>query len=306
MNETCCASGKTRVYYNVPTKGGLKYKLKNSNKWQTIFPNSNESLNSTCIINENLNRQYLVKLDYSCSTENRTVNKILWGPLEGKIIFREKIEYSNSGMALYLWQYSFDSGINWTYSGCHTRKAPENEGDRDILSGYSLKIDLIGDPKPKKFTVTGTETGTKYLEIEVDECPDVQTIPCKFDSAKERYIDVEMIPYFPLPIPLPSYPINQDCIEINSVGNLVVIQKVTTRNYGPTGDNDPTVRRTEKIIKTVESPKGCPPPKVRVECCPNAICGQDKRCPKGTTCELVCDGFKCCYKDGKLIRSIKL
>ena len=168
-------------------------------------------------------------------------------------------------------------------------------------------IDQCGGNNPtKKFTVTGTETGTKYLEIEVDECPAVQNIPCKFDPAKEQHIDVEMIPYTELPVNLPNYPLFQDCIEINSVGNLVVIEKVTTRNYGPKADDDPSVRETRKIIRSLESPKGCPPPKVRVECCPKGICGEDKKCPKGTTCEIVCNGFKCCYRNNKLIRSIKL
>lgn len=303
--STCCSSGKARVYYNIPQQGGLKYKLKNSTKWATI--SENETLSHDCKINQNLNRQYSVKIKFSCSLSgNSEANDILLGPLAGKILFREKIEYSNSGMSIYLWQFSTNSGISWINSGCNTRKAPEDTGDRDLLLSHSVEIDLIDDPKPKKFTVTGTETGTKYLEIEVDECPDVQTIPCKFDPAKEQFIDVEMIPYTELPIPFPNYPIFQDCIEITSVGDLVVIEKVTTRNYGPTGDNDPSVRETTKIIKSIESPKGCPAPKVRVECGPNGICGEDKKCPKGTTCELICNGFKCCYSKGVLIRSIKL
>jgi hypothetical protein len=299
MNETCCASGKARVYYNIPIKGGLKYRLKGEKAWKTIL--ADETLTTTCIVKNNAVTNYLVQGTFDISygpeplappdgTRIENFSKVILGPI---LWFEERAELGGFGLDAI------------TALGRVNIRSQSGAYRYIVYFNYTVTR-LDGQPDKKQFTVTGTETGTKYLEIEVDECPDVQTIPCKFDPAKEQYIDVEMIPYFPLPIPLPSYPINQDCIEINSVGNFVVIQKVTTRNYGPTGDNDPTVRRTEKIIKTVESPKGCPPPKVRVECCPNGICGQDKRCPKGTTCEVVCDGFKCCYKDGKLIRSIKL
>jgi hypothetical protein len=274
MNEVCCSSGKARVYYNIPTQGGLKYKLKNSTKWITIL--RNEPLTHSCSPGTEKDAQYFV----TCGIDGFDCNPWCVGPISW--IGNNAIQTGN--------------GISYFQGRLVGRNCDGN-----------LTIERQSPGKdPFIFTVTGTETGTKYLEIEVDECPDVQTIPCKFDPAKERFIDVEMIPYFPLPIPLPSYPINQDCIEITSVGNFVVIQKVTTRNYGPKGDNDPSVRRTEKIIKTVESPKGCPAPKVRVECCPNGICGENKRCPKGTDCESICNGFKCCYKNGKLIRSIKI
>ena len=45
---TCCSSGKARIYYNIPTQGGLKYKLKNSTKWNTII--ANEPLTSSCVL----------------------------------------------------------------------------------------------------------------------------------------------------------------------------------------------------------------------------------------------------------------
>jgi hypothetical protein len=60
-------------------------------------------------------------------------------------------------------------------------------------------------------------------------------------------------------------------------------------------------------ILDISSPKGCPPPKVWIECCPNGICGEDKKCPKETVCQIDCEGFRCCYDGkGKLIKKIKL
>lgn len=289
MNEVCCSSGKARIYYNIPTKGGLKYKFKGSNKWTTIT--SNESLISSCI-----------KMPVPEKYYNVAGNNIYVGTFLAPFEYSAGVNYLSvtdsrgytAGRNVFPW-FTPEQGESYPPYTVAIWRADGTSPENDLAE------------QKYKFVVKGADSGTIYHQDQnLDECPDVQTIPCKFDPAKERFIDVEMIPYFPLPIPLPSYPINQDCIEITSVGNFVVIQKVTTRNYGPKGDNDPSVRRTEKIIKTVESPKGCPAPKVRVECCPNGICGENKRCPKGTDCESICNGFKCCYKNGKLIRSIKL
>lgn len=280
MSSTCCSSGKARVFYNIPTQGGLKYKLKNSTKWRTMLVD--EKVTHECV-----------------AFSGTTVN---WACSSGE-----------TGETTFNYPVSIDEVVGGTrVSGFYVLLGTRT----DTGGGVSVdtRCDRFG-PAPNyflsgnsryKFTVTGTETGTKYLEIEVDECPDVQTIPCKFDPAKEQFIDVEMIPYTELPIPLPNYPIFQDCIEITRVGNFTVVEKVTKRNYGPKGDSDPTVRETKTILLVLDSAENCPPPQVRVECCPKGICGEDKKCPKGTTCELICNGFKCCYSKGVLIRSIKL
>jgi hypothetical protein len=296
---TCCSSGKARVYYNIPQKGGFKYRIKGEKAWTTIL--ANEPLSSTCVTINNAITNYLIEgtadiaygpepLDPPNGSWIARFNRVIPGPILG---IEERADLGGYALDVII-----PSGrINLI----------GNSGAYRYIVNFNYTVTrLDGQPDKKQFTITGSETETKYVDIEVDECPDVQTIPCKFDPAKEKFIDVEMIPYTELPIPLPSYPLEQDCIKITSVGNFVVIEKVTTRNYGPTGDNDPAVRETTKIIKSIESPKGCPAPKVRVECCPNGICGEDKKCPKGTTCELICNGFKCCYSKGVLIRSIKL
>ena len=292
--STCCSTGKARVYWIVPTKVGLKYRLKGEKAWKTIL--ADEPLTSNCVIKNNAITNYLVAgnvyVSFGNSSYNQGFSKIILGPI---LNFTSSGDGTTQGASLLAITQNGAIPIHSTTSSYYL-----------LTANYQYTVTrLDGQPDKKQFTVTGTETGTKYVDIEVDECPAVQTIPCKFDPAKEQHIDVEMIPYTELPVNLPNYPLFQDCIEI-SVGNLVVIEKVTTRNYGPKADDDPLVRETRKIIRSLESPKGCPPPKVRVECCPKGICGEDKKCPKGTTCELICNGLKCCYRNGKLIRSIKL
>lgn len=56
----------------------------------------------------------------------------------------------------------------------------------------------------------------------------------------------------------------------------------------------------DQIIKTLESPPGCPPPLVKLECCPETGCREE--CPPGT-CEVECGNYICCYdKNGKSIK----
>ena len=310
MSSTCCSSGKARVYFNIPTQGGLKYKI--NGKWKTIPVD--EPLTSTCNFISKTGGQ--TGIPYKVYFHVDSINggsydyyQIYEGEIGGIDAYDPnnwvKIQ-TGKGSELV---YAPSSDPTFWYDGFIGNSSIRYVANGGIKITNIVRVDGQQDESIKqkyKFTVTGTETETKYLEIEVDECPDVQTIPCKFDPAKEQFIDVEMIPYTELPIPLPNYPIFQDCIEITRVGNFTVVEKVTKRNYGPKGDSDPTVRETKTILLVLDSAENCPPPQVRVECCPKGICGEDKKCPKGTTCELICNGFKCCYSKGVLIRSIKL
>lgn len=55
------------------------------------------------------------------------------------------------------------------------------------------------------------------------------------------------------------------------------------------------------FIFSIESPAGCPPPLVKLECCPETGC---EECPPGT-CEVQCGNFICCYdKNGKAVKTI--
>lgn len=264
---TCCSSGKARVYFNIPTKGGLKYKLKNSTKWTTLL--ADEPLTHSCSQATEKDAQYSV----TCGIDGFDCNPFCVGPISW--IGNNAIQ---TGNGIFYFQGRI-VGRNCDGNLTIVRQSP----------GKDSKI----------FTVTGTETGTKYLEIEVDECPDVQTIPCKFDPAKEQFIDIEMS----------ASPNIISCIDImeagpnpvtGALGIHIILRKTV---IDPEGQYRPPATQSRGYHY---SPKGCPAPKARVECCPKGICGEDKKCPKGTTCELICNGFKCCYIKGKLVRSIKL
>jgi hypothetical protein len=59
---------------------------------------------------------------------------------------------------------------------------------------------------------------------------------------------------------------------------------------------------TENIIPVpIESPPGCPPPLVKLECCPETGCPEE--CPPGT-CAVLCGDHICCYnKNGKAVKA---
>jgi hypothetical protein len=330
MSSNCCSSGKARIYYNIPTKGGLKYKLKNSTQWKSIF--AEESLTSTCLEIPGAftggqcdNKSYRVFINHNQSYQPNPVypaiikNYDYYFDTNGRVDFIKFLSIEKTGIN----SISVSRGFGNVFIHAY---AIRNQDGQEFTTGFSAliirdyttniysvtgiirldgtskadDIDQCGGNNPtKKFTVTGTETGTKYLEIEVDECPAVQNIPCKFDPAKEQYIDVEMS----------TSPNVESCIDVveadpnpitGGLGVHIILIKIVRDHKG--GPRPPIWSSRGYFY----SPKGCPAPKVRVECCTTPDCQNNKKCPKGTTCEIVCNGFKCCYRNGKLIRSIKL
>lgn len=59
----------------------------------------------------------------------------------------------------------------------------------------------------------------------------------------------------------------------------------------------------DQIVKTIQSPAGCPPPLIKLECCPEkGSCSEE--CPPGT-CEVNCKGKRCCYDtNGKMVKQL--
>jgi hypothetical protein len=289
--KTCCSSGKARVYYNLPKKGELKYRLKGEKVWKTITVV--EPLECTCITKYN-GLSYSIAGHYDTFDKTTNVFKgrtsfsaIVLGPILG---FEE---VNITGGSITFGSFSLRA---ITQQGSHiiVQKLEYN-----TLAQFTYTVQRLNGEDPKQFTITGTETNTKYVDIEVDECPDVQTIPCKFDPAKEQYQDIV----------LSTSPNVESCIEIweadpnpvtGGLGVHIVLIKIVRDHKG--GPRPPIWSSRGYHY----SPKGCPPPKVRVECCTTPDCQNNKKCPKGTTCEIVCGGFKCCYSKGVLIRSIKL
>ena len=288
----CCSSGKARVCYNIPQKGGFKYRIKGEKAWTTIL--ANEPLSSTCVTINNAITNYLIEgtadiaygpepLDPPDGSWIISFNRVIPGPILG---IEERAELGGYALDVIIPSERINIIGN---SGAY----------RYIVNFNYTVTKLDGQPDKKQFTITGTETGTKYLEMEVDECPAVQTIPCKFDPAKEQYIDVEMS----------TSPNVESCIDVveadpnpitGGLGVHIILIKIVRDHKG--GPRPPIWSSRGYFY----SPKGCPAPKVRVECCTTPDCQNNKKCPKGTTCEIVCNGFKCCYRNNKLIRSIKL
>ncbi len=286
---TCCSSGKARVYYNIPLQGGLKYRLKGESIWRLI--SANEPLTSSCVFleyHQTPNESYFVNFYSSTNTieDYFIINEPFSSAVSIEDFLSNNIIVKRVGVKGY--------GGYSLFSNDLTYKLKKKNGQEP--------------PKKYKFTVTGTETNTKYLEINVEGgCPDVQVIPCKFDPAKEKYFDVELIPdgtvdLFGVPVLTPPV---KECIELTTTGNQVVIEKVKTIKRFGTVLDETLEERT--ILRDLRSPSGCPPPQVRVVCCNTPDCKDKKKeCPRETTCELVCNGWKCCYRNGVLIKSIRL
>jgi hypothetical protein len=295
----CCSSGKARVYWIIPTKGGLKFKKKGEKKWQTV--DADEPLTYTCDPSPSSNTQYLVTGTYiqsfkkgtNTTTSNGTFSAVISGPILGYESFDPNNERIKNMNLLAI----TPSGNIRVCSPGQINLSSDESISRSYGTPTATRIDNGQDPV--KFIIKGTESENIYIYLELPECPDVQTIPCKFDPAKEQFIDVEMS----------ASPNVISCIDImeadpnpvtGGLGIHIILRKTVIDSQG-----QPRPPGTQSR-GYYYSPKGCPAPKARVECCPNGICGEDKKCPKGTTCELICNGFKCCYSNGKLIRSIKL
>lgn len=338
MTTVCCSTGKARVYYIIPGKGGLKYKLKGQTKWQTVT--AEEPLTSTCTDIPNVlvggqcgNKYYRLTFAF---TDNAGTTDRKYIDIKGKITgMQSVVHYSaNGSYNFHFWQVTNDSnqmvevqcnGYNQANLGGGWNIGPDNLYqlvNTERLDGTSQADDIAqcgGDNPTKKFTVLG-ESGRKYAEIEVKECPDVQTVDCIFDEKNTKSIDIELpkktIPWVSLPsswIPLMNgykpFITLDSCIKIvdDSIDKAIEIWIVYTAP-GSAIEFDPfNLTGWNKKVKSIPYPKGCPPPKAWIECCPNGICGEDKKCPKETVCQVDCEGFRCCY-DGKgnLIKKIKL
>jgi len=310
MGFTPCCLTRTDV------KGGLQYKLKGQSTWKKVL--ADEPLTTKC---EDIpgatkggqcrDKSYKITIgnDYFYVGENRYREDYLYAT--GKI---DSVEFNVDG------DIHFNSFTN--APGPQGKLIPvtvKGENNTILTSGqiptgwdgnnFVRVISIIrtdgtapaddiaqcgGDNPTKKFTVLG-ESGRKYVEIQVKECPDVQTFGCIFDEKNTKSRDRE-------------FPINPDylhCFSIETYADMYG-QPSTRVLYSSTHIETGITRLVTSVID-VSSPKGCPPPKAWIECCPNGICGEDKKCQKETVCQIDCEGFRCCY-DGKgnLIKKIKL
>ncbi|MBE9204315.1 hypothetical protein IQ218_13810 [Synechocystis salina LEGE 06099] len=287
---TCCI-GKARIYYKEP----LGFKLTYSGSANGTVT-AQESLSTECSNDLSLSIPYLCSGFNSCQFFDSRLgiwrdhyeeyNRILYGPLNPSL--------HNTFQTGYWRGYEMRSnGVNsasifsFFWSG---------QTDRDIRNvSYSLNIVPL-EEVPKRFKVIGETTGTEYVNIGgLDECPAVENLGCVM--GEEKHFDVEMSTPYDL-IWLPN------CIKTEKL--LPDFKRLSIKKIWelPIPSNLTLKKIYEQDLKILPIIEGCPDPPVRVVCCPEGECEPD-RCPPDTDCELDCGSFVCCYKNGKVIKTVR-
>jgi hypothetical protein len=313
MTTICCSTGKARVYYIKPGKGGLKYKRKGQTKWETIT--ADEKLVHECVENNRTEGIWLNWTDGDGLPQETLLQSGLNEPPE-TTVSNWRLEWASMG--------AYNANV-WF---CDITDALGTRSVRTICGDMACSpyVRSMSQPSPKiiredtpKFTfrIKG-ESGKVYLSLELEECPVVQTVDCIFDEKNTKYRDVEMayndriktcivIGYPGDKLPFPGAGSTSDEYYVVP-NNLVMVFKTAVINPDAIYPGRPPISPPPVVgVLNLEVKKPCPPPKVWIECCPNGICGEDKKCPKETVCQIDCEGFRCCYDGkGKLIKKIKL
>jgi hypothetical protein len=168
-------------------------------------------------------------------------------------------------------------------------------------SWFTTRMDQQLDPAVYDFKVIGKNTGTIYQEISgLPSCPAVDNLGCVM--GEENYYDTL------LPNQTPGGPIESSCFKkIPAENNCFHV--VLETKYRPDAFSDipheklrPPKIETRSQLYLCGLP-GCPA-EYRIVCCPDGEC-EPERCPPDTDCELDCGSFVCCYKNGKVIKTVR-
>jgi hypothetical protein len=293
---TCCI-GKARIYYKEPTGFRLEYKHNNGQKG---IVTAQEPLVANCLDVVSIAGQSYIILCAAYVTsrddfgrESTGYTEFYQGPYAGPI---SNINYRlNSTNQLLTCNFYFD--------------VPPREGAFTITNtaltiiSYEVSLTLIGIKK-YRFIVSGENTNTEYLNIgdfdSASDCPTVINNGCVM--GEENYYDTL------LPNQTPGGPIESSCFKkIPAENNCFHV--VLETKYRPDAFSDipheklrPPKIETRSQLYLCGLP-GCPA-EYRIECCPEGECDPPK-CPPDTDCELDCGSFVCCYKNGKVIRTIR-
>ncbi|AIE73017.1 MULTISPECIES: hypothetical protein [unclassified Synechocystis] len=193
-----------------------------------------------------------------------------------------------------------------------------------IDQNYSVSVQgslvpVNGDP-PKEFPkptytfkVIGEETGTIYREISgLEECPEVNNLGCVM--GEEKYVDTYMggingklLRFIPGFAKIPILTEYKECIKTKKTNNLLGNPVLNVLKYLEADIVDIGWKDIgfESGILSIPIIEGCPDPPVRVVCCPDGDCDPKERCPPDTDCSLDCGDFVCCYKNGKVIKTVR-
>jgi hypothetical protein len=301
---TCCI-GKARIYYKEPI--GFKLTYSGSVNGEVIAP---EALEHTCLPelppdDDRGEEGQLYDYHFTASTwdydlrvgvRNEGTYSAVIQNIPGIVGFRTVTNphftiYGNTTRTevhiLSNGEYFASIGLNYVPT---------------INSGYGVTavgvlIPVVGEPIPfpkptYRFKVIGQDTGTIYREISgLPACPKVKNLGCVM--GEEKYVDVSMGDIFKPFDPLFS-PLLPDCIL--SVDLFDSVQVFKRKVAIPLSLDMPIIN-----LKKLE---GCPPT-YRVICCPDGDCDPKERCPPDTDCSFDCGDFVCCYKNGKVIKTVR-
>lgn len=274
---TCCI-GKARIYFREPINYWLTYQLPDGSFGSVTAP---EPLVHNCIIAYPWTQEMNVFTYALSSGVGIAFVGTLYPPYQLAISNQTVFRVLAEG-----WGYSHPFG--------HPSRVPKY-----ILRGGSGQISTVGvkaEPRPPigsqvyTFEVVGTETETVYTTVSGEECPSVISNICLM--GEERYVDVEMgnilKPFNPI-----LSPFLPDCIIAVDFPDSIQL-----------------IRRKVAIPRPIDFPvlnlkklPGCDP-EYRVVCCPDGQC-EPEECPPDTDCSLDCGDYVCCYKDGKVIKTIQ-
>jgi hypothetical protein len=310
---TCCI-GKARIYYQEPL--GFKLIYSGSANGEVIAP---EALEHTCLPefppdDDRGEEGQLYDYHFTASTwdydlrVNRGSDDTYSGVIQnipGIVGFRtitnpHSTIYGNTTRTniniLSNGEYFASIGLNYV---------PTTNSGYGVTA-VGVLIPVVGEPIPfpkptYTFKVIGEETGTIYREIGgLKECPEVENLGCVM--GEENYYDTL------LPNQTPGGAIESSCFKkvpaANNCFHVVLETKYKPDAFSdiPHKDLRPPKIETRSQLYLCGLP-GCPA-EYRIECCPDGDC-DPPRCPPDTDCELDCGSFVCCYKDGKVIKTVR-
>lgn len=288
---TCCI-GKARIYYKEPLYFELVYKLPNGSSGSVT---AGEPLTTDSRIEPIFQGDIPIVFYYQTKNcYDGTVSNLGHLGFWGGWVQPGRYETANPcewGSNLRVW------GINSL--GQESLDYENIRYSQLVVGFWGPHPNYIGPvPEICIFKVIGADTGTVYREISGEECPTVVSNNCVM--SEERYIDVEMgagLPLLPSFIPdcliaLTGFPLPENAIQIRKI------------RVNQTSNTNPLRPRLPELVLTLNGLPGCPA-EYRIVCCPNGECEPEEQCPPDTDCALDCGNFVCCYKNGRVIATVR-
>lgn len=334
--KICCESGRVKVSYKIPTiktftndttlfRAHLRKSIVYSDE-EALGLDDPEPYTGEVIISDSVTNVYGNTFPLTClPNDSICVDTYLKAPFDLSFYVSSGGVDSKIGSSLNLSvskdDYIGSNGLSYSIGGFVLPRSPfEAEarpdgsayryeplvggGDPPFLHKYSCEITSIvpfayldGDCKnPDRW---------EYFEVETSKL-DLRYLKALFDLDKRTKV-------------LSNFVVFRECVEIGV--DVFNPSKINVAKYAenidwskvPLDPRDFTeyYKRddiwfknilTENIIKQIESPAGCPPPLVKLECCPETGCPEE--CPPDT-CPVQCGDHICCYgKNGRSVKTI--